>query len=90
MKEPLFPSYRRYKIQILRKAPLLERKELENTLVQKYIRRFFMVVGFMILGFWLKAMLRSAIEDTNTYPSSKYKKVIKEGVLFTTVEYHER
>jgi hypothetical protein len=51
----------------------------------------FAILGITFL-FILLAMLIGSVESSKrSYRySGKYKKVIKEGVLFDTVEYHER
>jgi hypothetical protein len=52
-------------------------------------------LGAMVFLFWLKVciiQITSKVQNSDEYkyPSSKYKRIIKKGVLFKTVEYHER
>ena len=52
----------------------------------------FSIVGVAIIYlflFWAIAMLKDS-SKVSYRNSRKYKKVIKEGILFDTVEYHER
>ena len=56
------------------------------------IRWLYFLLANLLLGFILLA-LRSAINasrEANKYPSKQYKKVIKEGILWDSIEYHER
>ena len=48
-------------------------------------------VAWIVFGIIL-LMLHSAAKNSQTtkYPSSKYRKVVKEGLLWNTYEYHER
>lgn len=61
---------------------------------QKWIKKIyypFALLGLCIIYsafFWLFVMVFSAKKRSYRY-SNKYKKVIKEGVFFDTVEYHE-
>lgn len=64
------------------------RNKTPNPFILKIIY-FGMVWGFafMVVGF-LKAIVDKSKE--NERHSKKYRKVIKEGILWDSVEYHER
>lgn len=58
-----------------------------------YVRHLIIqsLIGLGLLFFivFLKAITSGRTSRTQ-YPSSKYKKVVKEGLLWDTTEYHER
>lgn len=62
----------------------------------KFIKIVYYVPVLIIMTFVfliLKAIVVAHKENKRKYPyryDSKYKKVIKEGILFNTVEYHEK
>ncbi len=67
-------------------------KKPRNPKWLKVIYYPFALIGLGLLYlcfFWLIAMVKSS-SRTSYRSSGKYRKVIKEGILFDTVEYHER
>ncbi len=54
------------------------------------IKFIYFIMIMIFIGF-LIFMIKCMVNDSKPYrTSSKYKKVIKEGVFFDTIEYHEQ
>lgn len=89
--DKLFPSYKKfsryndwYRLKINKKP--------RNPKWLKVTYYPFALIGLCLLYgafFWLIVMVRSS-NRTSYRTSDKYRKVIKEGILFDTVEYHEK
>lgn len=47
------------------------------------------IFSFLVMGFLIAAIAMS-LDGGRKYPSSQYRKVIKEGILWDSVEWHER
>ncbi len=86
-----YPTYREftkclYCMQIERKLIPKWKKIIYYGLGLIGITLFWIIFGIMII------MLKGSISNSRAvrYPSSKYRKVVKEGLLWDTYEYHER
>lgn len=58
----------------------------------KVIKFLYFIFTMLFIGFFVvfaKAVSANA-DRYNRFPPSKYKKVIKEGIFFDSIEYHER
>jgi hypothetical protein len=85
-----YPTYREF-------TKCLYCMQTKRKLIPKWKKVIYYGLGLILITFlWLSfymflAMLKGSRSSNSVrYPSSKYKKVIKEGLLWDTYEYHER
>ena len=72
---------------------MLARNKPVNPKKLKYFYYPFVWLGITFFGLVILLIAKSASQEINRKPyrySDKYKKVIKEGVFFDTIEYHEK
>lgn len=81
-----FPSYRTF-------CKFIQDFRSDKPALPKYKMIPLYILGLLIVGwFWfiLLTMLALCSGGGRKYPSNKYRKVVKEGLFFDSVEYHER
>ncbi len=91
-----YPTYRSY-CMFLYKIQGKNNKRLMTTFekVVKYIFGLILITGFWLsLGFIILIVKLCAsgpqYSQSRKYPSSQYRRVVKEGIFFDSIEYHER
>lgn len=55
-----------------------------------YPSYFLFVINCILFLFALVAMVAGSKSESSKYPSSRYRKVVKKGLIWDSVEYHER
>ncbi len=85
-KEKRFPHFRGFKATMLKK----DRKAGNIEIVVAYV--FMMICLGLFGGALLLAvgMLKASSQQKEQYPGNKYRKVIKKGLIYDNIEYHER
>ena len=54
------------------------------------VSKFLWFVGVMLFAGIFIGSINSFISQQRKYPSKRYRRVVKEGILWDSVEYHER